>query len=812
MVRPLPLLFALSLLVAGCGDPPPPPEEPTTAEVTPEPTPEVTPEPTPEPTPPPPVPAPRPLTAEDTLPTGTAAVGRVDDWLLTTGDGRVRFVVGHIEHRVGFGESGGNLLDVVVDGAPDQLDGLGSWLNREFPRQGRYHEQSVEENALVVRGLDSADDQIDIETRWEVLQEAPAGALAALQLVTTATNQGAAPLADYDLGDIVGWGGLRHFAPGPGFELKGESDPVPWIGAEGPDHAVLLFGEGEATGPHGSSWSDPVWDAPTIAPGASASVTRTLLVGRTLGELAAAVTANGRPVAVQARDPEGAPIAGAMVSINDPDGKALLVGRTDDAGDLALSLPPRAFEATVTAPDRQSGAATAIPAQGPAEITVKASQRGALDAVIRDSATNEAMPARLQFTGRNGTPDPNLGSRAAAIGRNRANIMGSKEIGLPPGDYSVVATRGPAWSLASADITVPTGGSASLDLTLTQVVPTDGWLQCDLHQHSAHSADSKVPPIDGLIASAAEGLDCIATTEHDVVADWTADLAQAKVANDMLWLAGLEVTSKKQGHFNVYPWAPELGIVEHRTRGPFEISAQIRERAPGAVLQVNHPRMGKIGVFNVIEIDEMRADLDYDVLEILNGKSTADADQILKDVVGLLNAGVARTLVGTSDSHRLVGQEHGVGRSWVYIGDVAGAPTSDLARAAAVDALRRSRRVTASTGPLLDARYHEEHIEITMLAPEWMPVDGIELFSGSYGGGDGAPVESLQPIATFPAYGDVKDGLRTVTIRQRVVDPAAGAPKAKRWYLARARGEKNMEPWIDAPAWALTSPVIWQPY
>ena len=802
------LLFLLVALAAplGCSDPAPVTPDPT-------PPPQVTPEPTPEPTPAPPpeVPAPRRMTAADPAPTGTAATGEPGDWLLATGDGRVRFIVGDVEHRVGFAESGGNLLDILVDDHPDQLDGLGSWLEREFPRQGNYTEQSVTGKALTVTGLDSGNTRVGVATRWEVALEPPAGAWAALTITTTATNNTAATLTAYDLGDIVGWGGLRHFAPPHGFALKGTSDDVPWIGAEGPDYAVLLIGEGPASGPHGSSWSDPVWSDTDIAPNAEAAASRRLLVGRTLAELVSATVVDGRAVTVHARDPAGAPIVGAMATLTDSSGAPALVGRTDAAGDLSLRLPPGALRVSLGAADRRSGPTADVAPEGDVDVTVTASAAGSIQAAVMDSATGSPMPGKLRFIGRSGTPDPELGPDSAAIGGNRANLLRATTVPIAPGDYRVIATRGPSWSIAEAMVSVPAGGEASIQLTLTRVVPADGWLQCDLHQHSAWSADSTVPPQDGLIASVAEGLDCIATTEHDVVADWTADLAATGLSDSLLWLSGLEVTSSDQGHYNVYPWAPSLGVVEHRNKGPHELTARLRERAPGAVLQVNHPRWGRIGVFNAIENHTMRADLDYDVVEILNGKNIDDAEEILRDVVGLLNAGVSRTMAGVSDSHRLVGQERGVGRSWVYVGDAALAERQE----AAVHALRRSRRVTASTGPFLDAQYADEHIDITLRAPEWMPLDSISLYSGLFGDGktsDGRPVDTLEPIATFPAWGDVVDGLRTVSIHQRVVDPAAGAQKSKRWYIVVARSDSDMEPWMDVPAWAMTSPLIWQPF
>ena len=50
----------------------------------------------------------------------------------------MRFVVSGLEHREGFHETGGNLLDIAVDDGPDHLDGMSTWFEQVFPRQAAY--------------------------------------------------------------------------------------------------------------------------------------------------------------------------------------------------------------------------------------------------------------------------------------------------------------------------------------------------------------------------------------------------------------------------------------------------------------------------------------------------------------------------------------------------------------------------------------------------------------------------------------------------------------------------------------------------
>ncbi len=393
---------------------------------------------------------------------------------------------------------------------------------------------------------------------------------------------------------------------------------------------------------------------------------------------------------------------------------------------------------------------------------------------------------------------------------------------LPPGNYTVTATHGPAWSLDSREVKITAlgadaeEGASSYDFTarLWPVVPTEGWMQCDLHQHAAYSADSAVPPVDGLIASAAEGLDCVATTDHDAVADWTAHFAEAGTES-MVWLPGIEVTNETDGHFNAYPWDPSLGVIDHADLSPAEIVAAMRARSSDAIVQLNHPSWGRTGVWDIVGMDPVTgllkdvddegaatgATYDYDAVEIINGKDIENATESLNEWLPMVDAGKGNAaIVGNSDSHRLVGQERGAARTWVRLNGAA--PSAE----AVVTAIRDRKDTTASTGPLLHiatagAEGADPQVVVVMLAPTWMPVDEIELLGGDPAGNGSWSLGTWS--AGSPGLVEVIDGeLRTWTLTTRV-----SAFGVDGWVLAVARSEGPMEPWSSAPAYAITSPL-----
>jgi len=95
-----------------------------------------------------------------------------------------------------------------------------------------------------------------------------------------------------------------------------------------------------------------------------------------------------------------------------------------------------------------------------------------------------------------------------------------------------------------------------------------------------------------------------------------------------------------------------------------------RQKNPGSLLQLNHPRAGNLGYFENTRLDKKTADsaegdlnLSFDLMEIMNGASFHRGnDQAVTDWLNLLNKGFYFPAVGSSDSHGAAGGEPGYSR------------------------------------------------------------------------------------------------------------------------------------------------------
>jgi hypothetical protein len=179
---------------------------------------------------------------------------------------------------------------------------------------------------------------------------------------------------------------------------------------------------------------------------------------------------------------------------------------------------------------------------------------------------------------------------------------------------------------------------------------------------------------------------------------------------------------------------------------PAEIFSTVRARAPGAVVQVNHPRMPGIGYFNRMELDPATGvaagegfSFDFDTIEVANGfelKDTKRFEANLKEWFLLLNLGRRYTAVGNSDSHRLAFNWAGWPRTYVRVVDdrPAAASAGEVARAllagraivsngpfvhALVDGM-------AGPGETLRAEQGTVTLQVSVRAPRWMDVRRAE--------------------------------------------------------------------------------------
>lgn len=313
--------------------------------------------------------------------------------------------------------------------------------------------------------------------------------------------------------------------------------------------------------------------------------------------------------------------------------------------------------------------------------------QGALRFEIRDAATGELVPCRLTLVGVGNTRDPRLTRRAsgervgdAVVVENRIlSLTGTGAVRVPRGRYHVVVSRGPEWDVTIArDVRVGRRG-AEMRARLAHVVDTTGWLSADLHVHSAASSDSSVPLEHRVVEFVAEGVDLIAATDHNRVADYGPVIAALGAGRHLASVRGDEITTWGRGHFGAFALPEALagtryGAEMKRSWPVPRIFDHVRGHAPDAVVSVFHPRSGRrTGYFDAYA----HPPAGYDAIEVMNGFKDPDRRQlerVLLDWFELLDAGAPVGALGNSDTHRLTDVLAGYPRNYLRCWPRPGSP------------------------------------------------------------------------------------------------------------------------------------------
>jgi hypothetical protein len=528
-----------------------------------------------------------------------------------------------------------------------------------------------------------------------------------------------------------------------------------------------------------------------LAPGETLVVERELWVGERsdVASVTDALFANAAPVSGSVSD------AAARIHVDRDDGVPLTQVRPDAEGRFSLRLPPGRYRARALAPggregtaafevvgaEATTGAATEIPPlalAGPALVTLP-----------------QGTPMRLVFVGAEGTPEPafgdallglRYGERAAESSTRGRDIhlsgsSGSasdpRSVTLPPGRYQVLATRGPEFGVTRTTLTLAPGQHVALEIAAPpRVLETPGWISADFHVHAAPSDDSALPLERRVASFVAEGDEVLVATDHDHVTDYGPLVRELDLAGQIATIVGQEVTSNTKskaapysfGHVNVFPlpYRPELyrkGALPNEGRRLRDVLASVRAIAGERVVQLNHareptPDRKPQALFThlsvpgepydptrpltdppnavLLEADRTTGlrDLDFDVMELLNGPSLARYRALREDWFSLLRQGIVRTATANSDTHRL-GEVAAAPRNYVRVehDTVAGFDEAALVRALLAG------RVFGTTGPILDVALGDAGpgdrfegstgtLRVRADAAPWVPISSVRVF------------------------------------------------------------------------------------
>lgn len=675
------------------------------------------------------------------------------DWLIESD--QLQFVIGAgrtgLERELRLGK----LLDLAVDSIEkDEIREFRTVLtiaNKSVPTRVTELTLAPEGPAPAVRvRQQSHDGRVVLETDYRVTPGS--STLSITTRVINVTNQ---LIRGVQVGDRALWPGEPTFAPRAGFvKFTGDAE-VPWLGREGQKqsyvlafggvqfHASFLF---DRVGPLGQVTLSPAHD---LAAYESFDVQRELIAGSGgLDELAElAWRRSGREVGWIIGKLDPVP-SWATIEARYPDEKPALVVKRRDDGSYRLALPPGGYRLKLKSSGGEDQQELIVRSGQVTMSNLLAPRPGTLRFSIVDD-DGVPTPARIQVRGIAPTPDPDFGPVEAAVGAGNMvyTASGSGFVELPAGRYRVIVGRGSEYSMHEQELEIAEGEGASLRVELSRVVDTKGYIACDFHVHAEHSHDSQTTLEDRITSLIGEGIEFVAATDHDHVTDYAPVIGRLAYGSLLRAAPGVEVTTSNWGHFNAYPYPLDQPPPEHAGRGPGEIFATVRARAPGAVIQVNHPRMPGVGYFNRIELDSITGaaqsegfSFDFDALEVSNGYDLENPkvlEQNLREYFELLNAGRRFTMVGNSDSHRLITNWVGHPRTYVRVAD----DRPEVVTAEEIARQVLEGRVVVSNGIFLYVLANgvagpgdtisESRItlQVSVRAPEWVSVKRIEVFA-----------------------------------------------------------------------------------
>jgi hypothetical protein len=466
---------------------------------------------------------------------------------------------------------------------------------------------------------------------------------------------------------------------------------------------------------------------------------------------------------------------------------------------------------------------------GPNEFTLECPPIGEVKVRLTDGQ-GKPIPGKVSFLGIDPTESPYFEpDNPIETGRDWEGFKNSCFPGedglvvwLPVGTYLAAASRGPEFSVDRRVIEVLEKDNPDLVMAIDRVVETPGLISFDPHMHTNRSDGD--PSVSERIKSVvAEGIEVLSATDHNQITDYSPDLKELGLDRELTVIPGSEVTTRDLIHYNTYPMElrpGELGngaiVAAADTVSP--LFAASREKDPGAVLQVDHPRAGDLGYFNNLNLDQESAatampelNLDFDLLEVLNGPYFFSSNRAaIEDWFHLLNRGYRFAIVGSSDGHGIDRQEPGYSRTYVSIPEEKQKP---LDREALLAALKKGHSFVTN-GPLISLRIDSAYepgdlvaakgrrvgISLRVWGAPWVDVNEVRL------------VLNGQRRIIFPVQ--AQEGSKEKFVQEIAV------PLTQDTYIcAEALGGRTLFPVLQSPSWsgeaeeatlpyALTNPIF----
>ncbi len=466
-----------------------------------------------------------------------------------------------------------------------------------------------------------------------------------------------------------------------------------------------------------------------LYPGEQISATRFLIYGKDVAELQTKVNEWERkkksifPIVVN--DKNNIVIAKAFVEIFNEQGAMTSFAITNEKGNTEIPLAEGKYSYKVNKIGHDSVSGTFTVTKKNRLLRVIMPSYTGIICNVKEKGTGKNLPVRLVFKGINGTVNPFLGTIKRAEGANNQYYSYEKEfnVPLPPGEYLVNFSHGPEYETITKQIALKPGDKPTLQIELSRMFDSPGWVIADFHNHSAKSGDNDVETRSRVINLAGSGIEFAPATEHNRISSYTDEIKDLALEDFVASAAGIELTGPTgvaggPNHQNAFP----LTIIEGEQGGGFPpINADVYTQLKGLYdydkdkikfIQHNHPGRdlpnlffdkNKDGVIDngyntrqftdAIELQQYA----YEILKITDNLTVNKRHPIFY-WLQMLNQGDRIYGTTTSDSH-MVGERNGL--RFVYVSSPTDQPKEIDAYTIAENA--KKGRMVMSNGPFLKA-------------------------------------------------------------------------------------------------------------
>lgn len=475
---------------------------------------------------------------------------------------------------------------------------------------------------------------------------------------------------------------------------------------------------------------DPQQQKISLAPGAVLETSRYLLVARDLAGLqfaAAAALAQTLPaVTLTLTEPDGRPAAGVFCTVRGE--KFVTTAISDANGAMRLPLADGSYEISCEQPGRT---ATTLPlavsaGQLAGDRAIKLSPQSFVTLDVTEAKSGDRIPVKIEFRGRNGTANPQLGpqKRGHGAGNLYYSARGNDRFPVPAGDYDVHISRGPKYEVIVQTLTLAPGSEQRVAAQLRREFDTPGWIVADFHSHSTGSGDSAVERPARVLNLAGAGIEFAPATEHNRISSYTSVIEALGLTRYIASAASIELSGR-----------PGPGDINHQIAFPLEVredlqgygaprtdvdpSVQMKRlyeldnRSP-KLMQQNHPNIGWLyhdrdrdgtldggfGTRAITDVMEIR-----EAMHTILADTAADAPERRGRAfywLQMLNQGDRIYGTANTDSHN-ISPVSGSLFNYVRV------DTNDIARLDPWAVARATKRghVIMSNGPFLDVTLHE---------------------------------------------------------------------------------------------------------